>query len=51
MPCKCMREFAVSSEISAPVEGVWTVLADVERWPQWTASVSQIAILTPSRWN
>jgi uncharacterized protein YndB with AHSA1/START domain len=39
MPCKCMREFAANSEISAPVEGVWTVLADVERWPRWTASL------------
>ncbi|HEY6455652.1 MAG TPA: SRPBCC family protein [Steroidobacteraceae bacterium] len=42
-----MREFVVSCEISASVDDVWAILADVEGWPQWTASISQIALLTP----
>ena len=29
--------------VEAPSEVVWSVFADVERWPQWTASVTGIA--------
>ena len=32
-------------EIEAPAAAVWAVFADVERWPQWTASVDRITAL------
>ena len=31
-----------SVEIDAPAQLVWEVFSDVERWPDWTASVSSL---------
>lgn len=31
-----------SIEIDAPAETVWAVYADVERWPEWADSVTEI---------
>src|SRR5262249_4844266 len=32
----------VSVEILRPAECIWSVLMDVERWPDWTASITSI---------
>ena len=34
-----------SVEIDAPARVVWDVFTDVERWPEWTASVTRIEAL------
>jgi ribosome-associated toxin RatA of RatAB toxin-antitoxin module len=43
-----MRNFFSSVNISASPAKVWQVLADVERWPEWTASVHRMERLDPS---
>lgn len=40
-----MSEFHVSVEIAAPIEHVWSILADVARWPEWTESVASVSPL------
>jgi uncharacterized membrane protein len=34
-----------SIEIEAPASTVWAVYADVERWPEWTASIDRVVAL------
>jgi uncharacterized membrane protein len=34
-------------EIAAPGETVWAVMTDVERWPEWTPTVTSIDLLDP----
>jgi hypothetical protein len=37
-----------SVEISAPADVVWGVMADVERWHTWTASITSIEVTSGS---
>ena len=34
-----------SVEIDAPAAVVWAVFSDVERWPEWTASIERVSPL------
>jgi len=33
-----------TAEIEAPIEAVWEVVADVESWPEWQATISAIDV-------
>jgi len=37
--------FEDSSVIAAPAATVWAIYSDVERWPDWTASVTSVELL------
>ena len=38
------KDFRVAVEIQAPADRVWAVVRDVERWPEWTPSVTSIQL-------
>jgi uncharacterized membrane protein len=40
-----MTDFSIEVEIQAPPELVWAVMRDVERWPEWTQTVTSIKLL------
>lgn len=37
-----MKRYEMSIAIAAPIGGVWSVMSDVERWHEWTASIRAI---------
>jgi uncharacterized membrane protein len=36
------RKYSAHIDIEAPAPRVWEVMTDVVRWPEWTASVSEV---------
>jgi uncharacterized protein YndB with AHSA1/START domain len=37
-----MRTFRITTDIAAPVDRVWQVMSDIERWREWTPSVTGV---------
>jgi uncharacterized membrane protein len=40
-----MTDFHIKVEIDARAEVVWAVMRDVERWPEWTPTVTSVRLL------
>lgn len=37
-----MRKFSVSIDVAAPADRVWQVTSDVQRWHEWTPSITRV---------
>jgi carbon monoxide dehydrogenase subunit G len=42
-----MTHFSITAEIEAPPERVWAIMSDIERWPEWTPTVTSVERLDP----
>jgi hypothetical protein len=37
-----MRKFTISIDIAAPAEWVWQVMSGIDRWHEWTPSITSV---------
>jgi uncharacterized membrane protein len=37
-----MTEIIVTKSIRAPVARVWSIMSDIERWPEWTPTITTV---------
>ena len=42
-----MKDFSISVDVQAPPSTVWSIMSDVERWHEWTASITSVTRLDP----
>src|SRR3954451_3667665 len=42
-----MKDFTISVDVQASPLAVWVVMSDVERWHEWTASITSVTRLDP----
>ncbi len=40
-----MRDFSISVDVNASPERVWEVMADADRWREWTSSITSVELL------
>lgn len=40
-----MRHFSISTDIEAPADRVWQVMSDIDRWHEWTPSITSVTRL------
>jgi uncharacterized protein YndB with AHSA1/START domain len=40
-----MRNFGITVDLAAPPARVWAVIRDVERWHEWTPSITNVELL------
>jgi len=37
-----MRHFSITTDIAAPADRAWQVMTDIDRWHEWTPSVTSV---------
>jgi hypothetical protein len=42
-----MKTYDITTEIAAPADRVWRVMSDVEKWHEWTPSITSVRLRGP----